>query len=149
MRCLFCIILAFVALQCLGAESALDKVRDVTLQNFSTHGLDAKGNLSWRLTGGTAQRNGSIVMINDFLAEFHQADGRTYELRSPSCRFLQSLKEVKSDAPVRLVADGIFIEGIGYDAYLEGRMIRIRSSVRAVLKGYALKLDTEKVKKKE
>ena len=144
-----CIVLALAGICRLGADSIMDKVRDVTLQDFSTHGLDAQGNLSWRLTGGTAERNGSIVLINDFAAEFHQPGGRTYELKSPGCRFLQSLKEVKSDAPVRLVSDGIFIEGIGYDAYLEGRMIRIRSSVKAVLKGNALKLDVEKDKKKE
>ena len=74
---------------------------------------------------------------------FHQPGGRSYELMSPGCRFLQSLKEVKSDSPVRLASEGILIEGIGYDAYLEGKMIRIRSSVRIVLTGKALKLDTD------
>ena len=149
MKACFCTILAFACLLCSGADGLMDKVRNVELQSFSTHGLDAQGNLSWRLSGGTAQRNGSIVLISDFSAVFHQPGGRTYELMSPGCRFLQSLKEVKSDAPVRLVSEGIFIEGIGYDAYLESRMIRIRSSVKAVLKGNALRLEVEKTKNKE
>ena len=143
MRRIVIYIFLCLVFQAAYSDSVFDKVKDVTLDAFQTHGLDTQGNLSWRLSGETAERHGSIILIRDFHAVFHQPGGRSYELMSPGCRFLQSLKEVKSDSPVRLASEGILIEGIGYDAYLEGKMIRIRSSVRIVLTGKALKLDTD------
>ncbi len=116
----------------------------VTLDKFSTRGLDSHGKLSWRLSGESAEMNGSIITVREFMAFFYQKEGGIVELSSPGCRFLQSLKEVKSDAPVRVKSDGILVEGIGYDVYLEGRVIRIRSSVRAVIRGNAVKIDGRK-----
>lgn len=144
MRLWLAVIFLMLAVSFVRGSGLSELGQNVTLDNFSTRGLDDKGNLSWRLSGETAEMNGSIITVKEFMAFFHQKDGGIVELVSPGCRFLQSLKEVKSDSPVRVKADGLSIEGIGYDVYLEGRVIRIRSSVRAVIRGNAVKINSSK-----
>ncbi len=118
---------------------------EMEVEQFHTQGMAPDGKVAWELDGESADLQGKVVELSSFTARIAQEDGRDARLKSTSCRFLQSLKEVKSDAPLELVAPGLFATGIGYDIYVEKKIVRIRSTVRIVLQRKVLEETRRKI----
>lgn len=124
----------FFAAAVLHAQGVSGVGEELTLSRFHTNGLDAKGRMAWTLDGAAAEVRGSLTFIRDFQASITPEEGRPFQLSSAQCRFMHNLREVKSDSPLLVESDGLRASGIGYDIYLDRRIVRIRSAVKIVIK---------------
>ena len=118
-----------------GRSRALFGSGNITVSGFQTRGLNQEGAVEWELFGRQATVKGTITELETFKIFLMRAADRPFELTSPHCRYNHNLAEVKSDAPVYLTSDGIAISGLGYDVFLDRKVVLIRSTVRIVLKG--------------
>ena len=133
--------LLLAALPCMAAQ---DSVRRTRAQDFRTQGLDGDGRLVWQLSGESADFRGSvtdlkdanarIVNLNNIRTVIHTTAGKTFTLTSTSCHVLLALGELKSDSAIEFTSDGIKGTGIGYDIDLEHKVVRLRTTVRFVIK---------------
>lgn len=123
------------------SQSMMGTGNDVKVLDFHTQGLDDTGKAAWSLNGGEAEVRGNVTEMNNIRANFIMEGGKNIIINSPSCRFMHNLRELKSDAPLTLTAEGITATGIGYDVYLDSRLLRIRSTVKIIVKRNKLNLD--------
>ena len=119
---------------------------EMEVEQFHTQGMSSDGKIAWELNGESADLRGKVVELSLFTGRIVQDEERAVQLKSTSCRFLQTLKEVKSDAPLELTAPGIFATGIGYDIYFEQKIVRIRSTVNIVLQRHVIEETRKKYK---
>ncbi|MBR0458817.1 MAG: LPS export ABC transporter periplasmic protein LptC [Victivallales bacterium] len=140
----YILLLGILASSLFAAENKLFK-GELKVESFHTQGMEKDGKIAWELEGETADLHGKVIELSLITARITQENGRDARLKSTSCRFLQSLKEVKSDAPLELVAPGVLATGIGYDIYLDKKIVRIRSTVRIVLQRQALEETRKKI----
>ncbi len=140
---ILCTISAIIlaALPCIAAQ---DSSRRTRAQDFSTHGLDSDGRLVWQLSGESADFRGSVTDLKDANARIvnlknietiiHTTAGKQFKLTSTSCQVLLALGELKSDSAIEFDSDGIKGTGIGYDIDLVHKIVRLRTTVRFVIK---------------
>lgn len=129
------------ALPCIAAQ---DSARRTHAQDFSTQGLDSDGRLIWQLSGESADFRGSVTDLKDANARIvnlknietviHTTAGKKFTLTSTSCQVLLALGELKSDSAIEFTSEGIKGTGIGYDIDLEHKVVRLRTTVRFVIK---------------
>ncbi len=147
------------AMQCFAAQ---DSARRTRAQDFRTHGLDGDGRLVWQLSGESADFRGSVTDLKDANARIvnlknietiiHTTAGKQFKLTSTSCHVLLALGELKSDSAIEFSSDGIKGSGIGYDIDLEHKVVRLRTTVRFVIRqseGIKLLSDKDNTKKRE
>ncbi len=133
--------LALAALTCIAAQ---DTVRRTRAMDFRTQGLDGNGRLVWQLTGESADFRGSVTDLKDANARIvnlknirtviHTTAGQQFTLTSTSCNVLLALGELKSDSAIEFTSEGIKGSGIGYDIDLEHKIVRLRTTVRFVIR---------------
>lgn len=139
---LLLLILALLApLPGAGQSGALFGNGNVTVDGFQTRGLNQDGAVEWELFGSQAKVKGTITELNEFKINLMQDSTRPIELTSPRCRYYHRQAEVRSDAPVQLQSDGITITGLGYDVFLDRKVVLVRSTVHITLKGRNNKLE--------
>ena len=130
-------LLALVALTTVprgGAENLFGVGGNLQVAGFVSRGLDSAGRTEWELRGEKAQIRGQSTELSDYKIVFKGKDGDDFTLSSPRCRYLHSAAEVKSDAPVFVEGRGVQISGIGYDVYLDAKVVMIRSTVTMKIK---------------
>lgn len=130
-------LLALVALRTVprgGAENLFGVGGNLQVAGFVSRGLDSAGRTEWELRGEKAQIRGQSTELSDYKIVFTGKDGDDFTLSSPRCRYLHSAAEVKSDAPVFVEGRGVQISGIGYDVYLDAKVVMIRSTVTMKIK---------------
>ena len=118
-----------------GRSRAVFGNSNISVSGFQTRGLNEEGAVEWELFGQQATVKGTMTELETFKILLMQQADRQFELTSPHCRYNHNLAEVKSDAPVYLTSDGIAISGLGYDVFLDRKVVLIRSTVHIVLKG--------------
>ncbi|HOG49574.1 MAG TPA: hypothetical protein PKY10_03205 [Lentisphaeria bacterium] len=118
-----------------GRSRAVFGNSNISVNGFQTRGLNEEGAVEWELFGQQATVKGTMTELETFKIFLMQQADRQFELTSPYCRYNHNLAEVKSDAPVHLTSDGIAISGLGYDVFLDRKVVLIRSTVHIVLKG--------------
>ena len=124
-----------------GRSGALFGSGNVTVSGFQTRGLNQEGAVEWELFGQQATVKGTITELETFKIFLMQKAERPFELTSPHCRYYHNQAEVKSDSPVYLNSDGIAISGLGYDVFLDRKVVLVRSTVHITLKGRNNKLE--------
>lgn len=129
------------------ADSFLGPGQEATVKNFHTQSLLKDGKYSWMLDGRDAVANGNLLELKNFALVFLPDNGQEYDVTSSECRFLYSLREVKSDAAIQIKSTGISASGIGYDIHLDKRMVRIRTTVKIVIQ--RSKLDEHRLDKQD
>jgi len=130
-------LLALVALTTVPrgvAENLFGVGGNLQVAGFVSRGLDSAGRTEWELRGEKAQIRGQNTELSDYKIVFKGKDGDDFTLSSPRCRYLHSAAEVKSDAPVFVEGRGVQISGIGYDVYLDAKVVMIRSTVTMKIK---------------
>lgn len=126
----------FLVIFCVhGRSDALLGNTNVLVEGFQTRGLNQSGAVEWELQGQQARIKGAVTDVESFQIILHQDQGRFYELSSPKCSFYHNQDEVKSDSPLLLSSEGITISGIGYDIFLDHKIVLIRATVHIVLQG--------------
>lgn len=140
---MFRAVLIITALLLAGAV-AQDTTRRTHAQDFRTQGLDSNGRQIWQLTGESADFKGSVIDLKEANARIvglkniktviHTSAGKAFTFTSSSCQVMLALRELKSDSAIEFSSDGINGSGIGYDVNLEQRIVRIRTTVRFVIK---------------
>jgi hypothetical protein len=131
---LLCVFLFLAALPPLRGDNLFGSGGNLQVGGFVSRSLDSSGRTEWELRGDEAHIRGQSTELNDFTIVFMQKDSADYTLSSPRCRYLHSAAEVKSDAPVFVEGDGMSISGIGYDVYLDAKIVIIRSTVMMKIK---------------
>lgn len=119
-----------------GRSRAVFGNSNISVNGFQTRGLNEEGAVEWELFGQQATVKGAMTELETFKIFLMQKADRQFELTSPRCRYNHNLAEVRSDAPVYLTSDGIAISGLGYDVFLDRKVVLIRSTVHIVLKGH-------------
>jgi hypothetical protein len=132
--CLLLSLLALLAAAPASAENIFGVGGNLEVAGFVSRGLDSAGRTEWELRGDEAQIRGQSTELNDFQLVFKGKEGDDFTLSSPRCRYLHSAAEVKSDAPVFVEGPGMQISGIGYDVYLDAKIVMIRSTVTMKIK---------------
>ena len=117
-----------------GAENLFGVGGNLQVAGFVSRGLDSAGRTEWELRGEKAQIRGQSTELSEYKIVFTGKDGDDFTLSSPRCRYLHSAAEVKSDAPVFVEGRGVQISGIGYDVYLDAKVVMIRSTVTMKIK---------------
>lgn len=117
-----------------SAENIFGVGGNLEVAGFVSRGLDSAGRTEWELRGDEAQIRGQSTELSDFQIVFKGKEGDDFTLSSPRCRYLHSAAEVKSDAPVFVEGRGVRISGIGYDVYLDAKIVMIRSTVTMKIK---------------
>lgn len=116
------------------AENLFGVGGNLQVAGFVSRGLDSSGRTEWELRGDEAKIRGQSTELRDFQIVFRGKSRDDFTLSSPRCRYLHSAAQVKSDAPVFVEGRGVWISGIGYDVYLDARIVMIRSTVTMKIK---------------
>lgn len=116
------------------AENLFGVGGNLQVEGFISRGLDGHGRTEWELRGEQAQIRGQVTELTRFEVVFMDQRRGDFTLGSPRCRYLHSAGEVKSDAPVFVHGRGVAISGIGYDVYLDEKIVLIRSAVKMTIK---------------
>jgi len=116
------------------AESFLGAGQDVFVKDFRTRGQSGSDGSTWVMEGKDARTTSKLTRLKHFKVIFEQVNGKRWLLRSSSCNFMHTLREAKSDSAITLESEGIKASGIGYDIFLEQRIVRIRSTVKMVVR---------------
>jgi hypothetical protein len=95
----------------------------LTVENFKLAGHD------YLVAGRSALIRGRQIEITDMSARFYN-NKRELTVSTAYCAFDREQRRGHSDAPVRIVADGVAIDGVGMDLDMEKGRVRLRRDVR-------------------
>ena len=111
----------------------------VHVDDFMSQGRTEDGAADWQLFGKSAEVSANITDVRNIRILLKIKDGVVYNVSSHSARYVNALREIKSSAPLLVESEGLKASGIGYDVFLDKKVLRIRSNV---------KIDVERTKVK-
>jgi hypothetical protein len=114
----------------------------VTLDGFETRGT---GKAQWELYGKTARLHGGLYELDSIRLVVYREDGSRATITSPKCTFDPTKRVAFSDAPIKVVSEGMTLEGVGYDFAIDRKRLRIRSQVKMRAKQLGSELSAEEV----
>jgi LPS export ABC transporter protein LptC len=102
-------------------------LRDLQLTYFDANG-DEQGTLTAR--NGQADADFAVIEVRD---EVEVISRSGYTLQSERLTYHQADRSIRTDAPVRLTAAGLSLDGVGLHLDLASQRLRVLSAVRAEL----------------
>jgi LPS export ABC transporter protein LptC len=108
------------------ADAKLMLVSNLELTFFDEQGVEQ---LTLKARNGRVSSDYSAIEVHDDV-ELQHSNG--YTLRTTSLSYRQADGLIRTDAPVELHGEGVFMQGVGLRVDLAGRRLQIPAQVRAV-----------------
>ena len=124
------IVIFMLALTAGYAQNILGGSMVVHVDDFMSQGRAEDSGADWKLFGKSAEVSANITDVRSIKIQIKLKDGVAYNLSSHSARYVNALHEIKSSAPILLDSEGLKASGIGYDVFLDKKILRIRSNVK-------------------